>query len=60
MTTPKGKKMTDADKDVLLDKIELTKRNLLDLQIKLLEEIDNLETIHLELATSDIHSRTKP
>ena len=45
--------MNECDKDVLLDKLEVIKRSLLELSNKLLEEIDNIETIHLELSTRD-------
>ena len=45
--------MSQPTKEDLLDKLEAAKRNLLDLSSKLLEEIDNLETIHLEYSTKD-------
>ena len=45
--------MTDEDRDVLLDEIELIKLAMVDLSTKALEIADNLETIHLKLATAD-------
>ena len=45
--------MNPKDKEVLLEKIEVTYRNLLELSEKLIREIDDIQTIHLELATKD-------
>ena len=58
MTPSKGTEMTEDDRDVLLNKIELAKLNLLELSAKALEIADNLETIHLELATADSRKNT--
>ena len=51
--------MNHEDREVLLDKIETSKRNLLELRNLLTTEIDDLETIHLELATKDRGSRNE-
>ena len=46
----KGSTMSKIDKDELLRRIEISKRNLLKLSEQLIIEIDDLESIHLELA----------